>query len=345
MLFSIIVPIYNMAKYLDRCIFSILKQSFNDFELILINDGSTDDSAVFCRHYANLDKRVRYFNRRNSGLINSRNFGIRVSRGDYVLYVDADDYVSDNWLSVISDKILNSNKKPDLIVFGSASISKNGKKRHPILIESGYYDKFDIKAKVLPGLINIKGYNLETSVFMPAPWNKCYKRELLERYHTVDTGLKIGEDNSFVFEVCINADSMYICKDILYFYNKMNLSSRTRSFNIYLLQDFDRLFSYINPRLTQYDYCIRQQLADYYMSRIIVAINRLGIICNIGYISQELDSTNILRFITFNDLRFMSKCLYICLKHYLLRYPLLLFLKSYNNYKDFRLQLKNLKLI
>ena len=93
MKFSIIVPIYNVEKYLLQCIDSILNQDYVDFELILVNDGSPDDSLSICRQYAEKDKIVRVINKPNGGSTSSRKAGAKIAKGEYVICVDSDDYV------------------------------------------------------------------------------------------------------------------------------------------------------------------------------------------------------------------------------------------------------------
>lgn len=106
---SVIVPVFNSESTLSRCVDSILKQSFNDFELILVNDGSTDNSAKICEEYAKLDTRVVVINKENGGVSSARNFGIERSNGKFILFCDSDDYVEKQWIedlyNMLSDKV------------------------------------------------------------------------------------------------------------------------------------------------------------------------------------------------------------------------------------------------
>lgn len=95
---SVIVPVYNTASYLQECINSILAQRFTDFELLLVDDGSTDGSALLCDSIAVLDKRIRVFHKNNGGVSSARNLGLREARGEYVTFIDSDDYVSETYL-------------------------------------------------------------------------------------------------------------------------------------------------------------------------------------------------------------------------------------------------------
>ncbi|MBR2528248.1 MAG: glycosyltransferase family 2 protein [Blautia sp.] len=102
---SIIVPVYNVEKYLSRCITSILAQTYEDFELILVDDGSTDSSGRICDEYEEKDSRIRVFHKENGGLSDARNFGLARMNGDYFCFVDSDDYVGINYLKVMMDML------------------------------------------------------------------------------------------------------------------------------------------------------------------------------------------------------------------------------------------------
>ena len=98
---SIIIPIYNVESYLRKCLDSIIEQSFPYFELLLINDGSTDASAHICQEYVEKDDRIRYFEKENGGVSSARNFGIKHSRGEYIIFIDSDDWVEPNYLEIL----------------------------------------------------------------------------------------------------------------------------------------------------------------------------------------------------------------------------------------------------
>ena len=119
--FSIIVPIYNISKYIHQCVNSVLMQNYYDFELILVNDGSTDDSENECLKFH--DSRIKYFKKENGGLSDARNFGIEKSTGDYILFLDGDDYYDCSFLEEIN-RLLNK-KNVDVLVINSKKIFEN----------------------------------------------------------------------------------------------------------------------------------------------------------------------------------------------------------------------------
>ena len=113
---SVIVPVYNVENYLDQCVQSILKQSYHDFELILVDDGSRDRSGILCDEYKKTDPRIQVVHKKNGGLADARNVGTQIARGSHVTYIDSDDYVSDDYLETLCHLITRYNA--DLAVTG-----------------------------------------------------------------------------------------------------------------------------------------------------------------------------------------------------------------------------------
>ena len=108
-LISIIVPVYNVEEYLKQCLDSILEQTFSDYEVILVNDGSTDNSGLICQEYAEKDSRIRYFEKENGGLSDARNYGIEQAQGEYLTFVDSDDFLDKMHLNVLYTALVSNN--------------------------------------------------------------------------------------------------------------------------------------------------------------------------------------------------------------------------------------------
>lgn len=156
---SIIVPFYNSKKYLKRCLDSLVKQSLNDIEFIFVNDGSTDGSEKIVYDYLSKDNRIRLFNKKNGGQASARNFGLSKAHGDYIIFIDSDDYVEEN----LCEELYNSVKNGyDIVISDYYIVSDNVKSYHKI-------------SKCVEGEISLKEYLL-TAV---CPWNKIYRREFL----------------------------------------------------------------------------------------------------------------------------------------------------------------------
>lgn len=143
MRFSIIVPVYNTERYLKKCIDSILIQKFSDFELILVDDGSEDGCGDMCDQYAEYDSRVRVIHKKNMGVSAARNDGLDKASGDYILFVDSDDWIENNCLEVLNDVITEN---IDVVVFGLKKIFKN---KIDIILPELYVKSEEIKEKLI----------------------------------------------------------------------------------------------------------------------------------------------------------------------------------------------------
>ena len=191
---SIIVPIYNAGKTLHRCIDSILSQTYTSWELLLVDDGSTDSSGVICDEYAAQDARVRVFHKENGGVSSARNVGLDHARGEWITFVDSDDYIEENFL-----RSFEGNLDADLVV-GNMEICEDGK------LPS------DIGAHIVPGKYSpiqsvLKG-NLTNHAFC-APWGKLFRKDCIGDLH-FDVGMTICEDTKFVYNYIAKAKDMRI---------------------------------------------------------------------------------------------------------------------------------------
>ena len=138
--FSIVVPIYNTEKYLEKCLDSILNQSYNNFEVILVNDGSKDNSEIIIDKYVKKDKRLKKINKENGGLSSARNEGIKLATGEYLIFVDSDDTINEDLLKEVNAAISN-NKKVDVVRYKACRIngeSKEYDEDEPFEMTSGY---------------------------------------------------------------------------------------------------------------------------------------------------------------------------------------------------------------
>ena len=129
---SIVVPVYNAEKYLPKCIDSILNQTFKNFELILVNDGSKDNSLIICEDYKVSDRRIKVINKKNEGVSIARNIGINSAKGKYIMFIDSDDWIESNMVEKMYDAIQNS----DIAICGSKTVEKNK------IIDSTLYQSF-----------------------------------------------------------------------------------------------------------------------------------------------------------------------------------------------------------
>ena len=120
---SVVIPVYNVQEYLPYCVESVIKQKYGDFEIILVNDGSTDNSLKICREYADKYEKITVINQENRGVSAARNAGIKVATGEYIVFLDSDDWWNDDWLSLCMRKIGENNSDCDIMIFGAQKVN------------------------------------------------------------------------------------------------------------------------------------------------------------------------------------------------------------------------------
>ena len=206
--YSIIVPIYNGEKYLERCVNSIINQTYTNIELILINDGSIDNTEKICKKYSNNDDRVIYIKQDNYGVSYSRNNGIKNATGDYITFVDADDYININTINELN-KIISYNQC-DILKYSYIKESKWLKKSYKFSIQKEKKILKDEYVKeVIPYMFNT--FDLSNV------WNAVFKIELIKD-KKFDEKLKYAEDFKFMIESTLNSKSLYIDSRTFYHY-------------------------------------------------------------------------------------------------------------------------------
>ena len=208
---SIIVPVYNSGKYISRCIDSIVSQTFTNFECILIDDGSTDNSLLICERYHQSDVRIVVIHQDNSGLSATRNKGTELARGKYLCYVDSDDYIQNNMCEILIDAVHRS--EADVVCCGYA---ENNKLR--TLCEDDFIF-------TNCSIIEIVHY-LEMRQAFGVVWNKLYKKSILD-IHSIKfpLGAKFGEDMIFNLQYFKHIKKAYISSNYIYNYLHDNKNS------------------------------------------------------------------------------------------------------------------------
>ncbi len=233
-LFSIIVPIYNVELYLAECIESLLAQTYKNFELILVDDGSPDNSPKICDEYAAKDERVRVIHKENGGVVSARNEGCRVATGDYICCIDGDDWVSSTYLEDFAAVI--AEHQPDIVCNGYVRAYDDRQEKVKLPHRYGFYDKKQIEKEIFPYLIASE----DLSVFMPMVWGKAIKRDLfVPRQLAVSLENKIGEDGACSRACQYCADSLYVLDGCAYFYRQTSTGAMSRK----------RVFNWKDPKL------------------------------------------------------------------------------------------------
>lgn len=214
MLFSVIVPIYKVEKYLKRCVLSVLSQSCGDFELILVDDGSPDNCPGICDDFANQDVRVRVVHKENGGLVSARQAGLRIAQGEYVFCLDGDDALMDGALETAAKCIADTDA--DMVCFAH-QIYRNGVYGPTVrdLAAPGLYDKARLEKEVFPKLLSDENMkNLHYFV-----WGKAIRRTLAQKHQLrIPTQVSLGEDISCVMPCYIEAQRVCFSDTPVYYY-------------------------------------------------------------------------------------------------------------------------------
>ena len=213
---SIIIPIYNSAQYLTECLESVVGQTWRDIEIILIDDGSTDDSASICKKYL-LDNRVRYYYQKNAGVSIARNTGIQYATGDYICFVDSDD-----WLELDAVERLQ-NETADIVIYNFY----HGEKKHQMILKNGVYSKEEI----FPEMISFIDENGNVGYMFHNVWMRLFKRKLLE-----DNDIRFrpqyrnGEDLVFTMEATMKATIVAVRSNEYLYHYRLVQNSLTSSY-------------------------------------------------------------------------------------------------------------------
>lgn len=204
-LVSVIIPVYNVERFLSQCIDSIINQSYRNLEVILIDDGSTDSSGTICDYYETRDKRIRCFHKKNGGLSDARNYGIRKSTGTFLAFVDSDDFVNCSYIEKMMQ--IMREKLCDIVQCSYERVYADGKRvccpQYSLMTdgESVQYRLYDKK-------------------YVPEPfdiaWNKLYKRQLF--YDIAYPVGRLHEDMATTYKIFYGANKIAVIPDVLYYY-------------------------------------------------------------------------------------------------------------------------------
>ena len=212
---SIIIPVYNIEKYLPTCLDSILSQTFINFEAILVDDGSTDNSGVICDNYAKKDQRFKVLHKSNEGVAKARVSGFEISTGDYVTFVDGDDYITTECIEKLVEPI--NNYQVDLVCC-NYYIQYEDRIIPSKYTAKGVFETTNLKSFISNDyLYNDKLGHSGIPIFI---WAKLIKREFVAGGLLAGKGLWWGEDQIASFQIIMDVNSMYVLNECLYYYIK-----------------------------------------------------------------------------------------------------------------------------
>lgn len=247
-LISVIIPVYNVEKYLDRCIESVINQTYKNIEIILVNDGSVDKSPEICDSWSKKDCRIKVVHKENSGAGIARNTGIEHAAGDYVLFVDSDDYINKN--TVEKCYYIAKKDKSEMVMYGRTDVDSEGNEKiKPVLTTDYVFKNKEVTDVILPGLFtNEKGFGVGVC-------GKLIDLNVIRNY-----GIKfrsereiLSEDALFLIELFSHISSVSILPENYYYYFQNDKSfSRTFKKDFQIMND--RFLDNAVEKCSEYNY-------------------------------------------------------------------------------------------
>ena len=261
MKFSIIIPVYNVYEYLEKCLKSIVNQSYDNFEVIIVNDGSPDDSQKIIDKYQKIDKRFKGYKKDNGGLSSARNYGLKYVTGDYILFIDSDDYIAKDLLFKLNKTI--EKEAVDLIRFNCITCTLSG----DVLKKT---DDIEYVGEKVDNVIT----DLIRRDYVEPAWLYCYKTSFWRKYKFNYALGKIHEDYGLTPIILYNASSITSINYDGYFYVVRDGSiTKTKSYDKIKKAAFDFLSQYedmINI-LDKEESSIRKDVIMTYISECVIS--------------------------------------------------------------------------
>lgn len=316
---SVIVPIYNVERYLNECLDSIINQTYKNLEIILVNDGSTDKSGEIAKEYAKKDNRIKLVTKKNAGLGYARNTGLEHVTGKYVYFIDSDDYVAEDALETAVKELENSNA--DLSIFGYKTVSETNKEieSHVAKIEQTEFVGKDICEKLLPELIYS---DRDTTDINLSVCCMVLKTEMIEKANWKFTSERdiISEDVCSFLELVKYLNKVIIIKQDFYRY-RVSLNSLTHKYDEERIDKIEKFYDYCVKRSKELKFN-EQVILNFkkrYMAYIIAyfkQIERLQITSKekVKIFNKMLRKYNIKNKIIYDDTNLSKKVLYFFIK-------------------------------
>ncbi|MDO4169019.1 MAG: glycosyltransferase [Lachnospiraceae bacterium] len=283
---SIIVPVYNVEKYLDQCIHSIVNQTYRDFTLILVDDGSTDSSGIKCDQWKKKDHRIIVYHKPNGGLISAWKYGLMRTDTEYIGFVDSDDWIDSNMYSTLLLEAEKNNS--DIVACGWVSDREDGKenKRENVKLAGNTFDADTIRREIYPILIS--GGDYHWMGISPNRWTKIFKRELLlKNIEYCDERVSIGEDLLTNFCTIPNAERITLIKDFFPYHYRIHSESMIHKYsdlNYKKINILRECLMKVNGIL-EYDFTI--QINTYYIKLMLAQLDNEMLFSKKNYVQLK----------------------------------------------------------
>lgn len=270
-LISTIVTIYNAEKYLDKCINSLLSQTYKNIEIVLIEDGSTDESLKICQKYAYIDSRIKLLKKNNEGLVCARKSGVEIASGQYITFLDSDDWIDNDYYEKIYWRIIENSA--DIVATGCIKEFSESSQEVKNSIISGFYTSEDMESEIYSKMLYWG--NMYKFGILQYTWNKFYKRDILVKNQmSVDNKIINGEDVACVYPCILDSNSIDVLNTCRYHYRVRNESMSNYS-NINFTENAILLYRYLKKRFDNYDFrnILYWQLSHYMVYLLQVGAN------------------------------------------------------------------------
>lgn len=220
---SVIVPVYNVEKYLDKCVESIVNQTYKDLEIILVDDGSMDNCPAMCDEWAKKDNRIKVIHKENGGVSSARNIGLDNVTGEYIGFVDSDDYLEPNMYELLIENLTVTNS--DISVCSTFLVDENNDIKADNILESQVLNQEEA--------VKFLSYKMNNSL-----WNKLFKKDTFKGCR-FDEGHTFGEDHLILLQVLKNVNRVSFISDSLYYYVQRSNSTTGSKFS---KRSFDQVY-------------------------------------------------------------------------------------------------------
>lgn len=276
MRFSLIIPVYKVENFIKRCVTSINEQTYTDFEVIFVDDGSPDKCPQICDSICSEFPNYYVVHKKNEGLGYARNTGLQYAKGDYIVFIDSDDYIEKNALEILNDNLSRFNN-PDVCVFGHNIIDENGNKISKSKTINKFFKNEEVRNYVLPKAFCHSMRKPFDDYGIGSAWGSIYKREFL-KFNNIKFKSEreyLSEDLLYSVEVCMKASSVLFIDSTLYNYC-LNGASLSHSYRIDRLEKSIYLYKYMNKIVDENNFSsqISYRIIDNFFINIMVCLKQ-----------------------------------------------------------------------
>lgn len=275
-LLSIIVPVYNAEKFLHKCVDSIISAADETCEIILVNDGSKDNSGAICDEYGKKDARVTVIHQKNMGVIAARKNGVKMSGGEYITFVDSDDWIDEQMYSTMLGVIEETGA--EVVICDICRETNRGTSLMENHVEAGFYEKEKLKKEFYSSML----FNFQDGCpgINPSLCNKIMKKKIIEDVILdIDDTITYGEDALCTYPAMLNAEKIFVISNVGFYHYRENLSSVTNIYDKLLLEKCLSLFDELRRQFSIRKFDDNKQIEGY-AARISLECIRIEMLYN-----------------------------------------------------------------